>query len=64
LPEYKRQDWWPTPAPRRRDGGATILLLVDGDPVAQLTILQDKKRLLAIMKDGSFHKAPARSAAH
>jgi imidazolonepropionase-like amidohydrolase len=35
------------------------LLLVDGDPVAQLSLLQDKNRLLAIMKDGWFHKAPS-----
>jgi imidazolonepropionase-like amidohydrolase len=33
-------------------------LLVDGDPLADLSILQHKKNLLAIMKDGVFHKAP------
>jgi imidazolonepropionase-like amidohydrolase len=34
------------------------LLLVDGDPLADLAILQDQARLLAIMKDGVFHKPP------
>jgi imidazolonepropionase-like amidohydrolase len=34
------------------------LLLVDGDPIANIRLLQDKARILAIMKDGQFHKAP------
>ncbi len=34
------------------------LLLVDGDPSKDVTILRDQDRLTAIMKDGSFHKAP------
>jgi imidazolonepropionase-like amidohydrolase len=34
------------------------LLLVDGDPLLDLSILEDAGRLLAIMKDGVFHKAP------
>ena len=34
------------------------LLLVDGDPLADITVLQDKSRLLAVMKDGEFHRAP------
>lgn len=37
------------------------LLLVDGDPAANVRILQDKSRILAIMKDGEFHKAPRMS---
>jgi len=41
-----------------REGCLADLLLVDGDPLADVTILQDRKRLLAIMKDGVFHKAP------
>lgn len=32
------------------------LLLVDGDPLADITILQDHDRLHFIMKDGRFHK--------
>jgi imidazolonepropionase-like amidohydrolase len=34
------------------------LLLVDGDPLADLRILEDRDQLLAIMKDGKFHKSP------
>lgn len=35
------------------------LILVDGNPLEDVTILQDRSRLLAIMKDGVFHKQPA-----
>jgi imidazolonepropionase-like amidohydrolase len=35
------------------------LLLVDGDPLADITILQDHDRLHYIMKDGRFHKEEA-----
>jgi hypothetical protein len=35
------------------------LLLVDGDPIAHVRILQDKTRILAIMKDGKIHNAPS-----
>jgi imidazolonepropionase-like amidohydrolase len=35
------------------------ILLVDGDPTSDVTILQDKAKLNAIMKDGKFRKAPA-----
>ena len=41
-----------------KEGYLADLLLVDGDPIADVRILQDKNRLLAIMKDGKFHKAP------
>jgi imidazolonepropionase-like amidohydrolase len=41
-----------------KEGYLADLLLVDGDPVANVRILQDKNRILAIMKDGEFHKAP------
>jgi imidazolonepropionase-like amidohydrolase len=41
-----------------KPGYLADMLLVDGDPVANIRILQDKTRLLAIMKDGKFHKAP------
>lgn len=41
-----------------REGYLADLLLVDGDPLADVRILQNKDRLLAIMKDGKFHKAP------
>jgi imidazolonepropionase-like amidohydrolase len=38
------------------------LLLVDGDPTKDVTILQDKSRLLMVMKDGKYHKAPSEAA--
>ena len=40
------------------------VLLVDGNPLSDVSMLRDKSRLLAIMKDGAFHKRPpARRAA-
>ena len=41
-----------------RDGYFADLLLVDGDPLANIALLQDKDRILAVMKDGTFHKQP------
>ena len=41
-----------------KEGYLADLLLVDGDPVSNVRILQEKDRLLAIMKDGKFHKRP------
>lgn len=35
------------------------LILVDGDPLADITVLQDRDRLHCIMKDGRFHKETA-----
>ncbi|HMN81391.1 MAG TPA: amidohydrolase family protein [Burkholderiaceae bacterium] len=46
-----------------REGFLADLLLVDGDPLADLSLLVDRKRLLAIMKDGVFHKEPPVRAA-
>ena len=34
------------------------LLLVDGDPTKDITLLQDRAKLIMIMKDGVYHKAP------
>ena len=42
-----------------KEGFLADLLLVDGDPVSNLAILQDQAKILAIMKDGAFHKSPA-----
>jgi imidazolonepropionase-like amidohydrolase len=42
-----------------QEGFLADLLLVDGDPLANLAILRDPKRMLAVMKDGVFAKAPA-----
>lgn len=53
-----------------REGCLADLLLVDGDPLQDISILQDRDRLIVIMKDGNFHKfspsalvAPQRQAA-
>ena len=47
-----------------REGFLADLLLVDGDPLADLAILEDRARLLAIMKDGTFHKPPPARPGH
>jgi len=39
-------------------GALADLLLVDGDPLADIAILQDRRALRMIMKDGVLHKAP------
>jgi imidazolonepropionase-like amidohydrolase len=41
-----------------KDGFLADLILVDGDPLANIRILQERKRILAVMKDGEFHRAP------
>ncbi|HJQ60558.1 MAG TPA: amidohydrolase family protein [Vineibacter sp.] len=41
-----------------KEGYLADLLLVDGDPLADIAILQDASRLIAIMKDGELHKSP------
>ena len=46
-----------------RAGYLADLLLVRGDPTADVAILQDKTNLVAIMKDGRFHKWPTVGAA-
>ena len=41
-----------------KEGYLADLLLVDGDPMANLAILREPKRMLAVMKDGVFAKQP------
>jgi imidazolonepropionase-like amidohydrolase len=41
-----------------KEGYLADLLLVDGDPLANIAILRDPKRILAVMKDGRFAKSP------
>jgi imidazolonepropionase-like amidohydrolase len=41
-----------------KPGALADLLLVDGDPLADIVILQDRAALLMIMKDGALHKSP------
>jgi imidazolonepropionase-like amidohydrolase len=44
-----------------REGYLADLLLVDGDPTADVAILQDTGRIAMIMQGGRLHKAPAAS---
>ena len=39
-----------------REGYLADLLLVDGDPLADVSLLQRPERLVAIMQNGDFHK--------
>jgi len=41
-----------------RAGYLADLLLIDGDPTHDVTLLQDRAKLLAIMQSGRFHKPP------
>ena len=41
-----------------RDGYLADLLLIDGDPTEDVSLLQDTDNILMIMKDGKFHKEP------
>ncbi|WP_395327803.1 amidohydrolase family protein [Novosphingobium sp. BL-8H] len=42
-----------------KEGWLADLLLVDGDPTADVAVLQDKDRLKMIMKGGALYKTPA-----
>lgn len=43
---------------RVKDGYLADLILIDGDPLADLTLLQDRSKILMVMKDGQFHRRP------
>jgi imidazolonepropionase-like amidohydrolase len=45
-----------------KEGYLADLLLVDGDPLANISILRDPRRILAVMKDGKFAKSPEMEA--
>jgi imidazolonepropionase-like amidohydrolase len=45
-----------------KQGWLADMILVDGDPISNIRVLQDKSRILAIMKDGKFHKEPKMNA--
>ena len=45
-----------------KPGYLTDLLVVDGNPLVDITILQDAGCFLAIVKDGTFHEAPVQRA--
>src|SRR5467141_5094647 len=42
-----------------KPGALADLLLVDGDPLTDIEILENRHALRVIMKDGRFHKEPA-----
>ena len=56
LRVHAASEW--TDRPDALEGCLADILLVDGDPLTDITILQDKARILAVMKDGEFHRAP------
>jgi len=41
-----------------KPGFLADMILVDGNPVANVKLLQDANKLLMVMKDGQFHKEP------
>ena len=41
---------------RIEEGYLADLIMVDGDPLADVRLLQDRDRITLIMKDGAFHK--------
>ena len=43
---------------RIKPGYLADLLLIDGNPLADLTLFQDEANILMIMKDGAYHKPP------
>ena len=45
-----------------RPGYLADLMLVDGDLLADVSILENCTRLIGIMKDGVLHKRPPRAA--
>ena len=47
-----------------KEGYLADMLLVDGDVVADVKLLQDRDKLLMIMKDGVYHKAPVPRGRH
>jgi imidazolonepropionase-like amidohydrolase len=46
-----------------KPGALADLLLVDGDPLADIAILQDRGAIRMIMKDGVLHKSPGSAPA-
>jgi len=42
-----------------KPGYLADLLLLDGDPLKDIKLFQDRENILSVMKDGKFHKPPA-----
>jgi imidazolonepropionase-like amidohydrolase len=47
-----------------REGYVADLLLVDGDPLSDVSVLQRPERLVAILQNGNFHKLDRAALAH
>ncbi len=45
-----------------KPGYLADLLMIDGDPASDVRVLQDRKRILSVMKDGRFHRRPEPAA--
>lgn len=41
-----------------KEGYLADLLVVEGDPTREIRLMQDRDKILVIMKDGAYHKAP------
>ncbi len=46
-----------------KPGYLADMILVDGDPASDVRVLQDRRRILSVMKDGQFHRRPPSDAA-
>jgi imidazolonepropionase-like amidohydrolase len=44
-----------------KEGALADLLLIDGDPLQDISILQNRDKILMIMKDGEMYKSPSPS---
>jgi imidazolonepropionase-like amidohydrolase len=45
-----------------KEGFLADMIMLDGDPVKNIKIVQDKDKILMVMKDGKYHKAPNMTA--
>lgn len=42
-----------------KEGYLADMLMLDGDPLKNIKLIQDKNNILMVMKDGKFHKKPS-----
>ena len=45
-----------------KEGYLADLLLIDGDPTKDVTIMQNKQNIAMIMQEGRLYKTPARDS--
>ena len=41
-----------------KEGYLADLIMIDGDPVKDIRLFQDRDNILMVMKDGAYHKGP------